>query len=134
MSAMIMTACSNDKDTTTNEAPIVSNEVSSNTASINGETVTTTQETTIDADGNKKTTYTIQEIGEHGIKTDCWTVVDNNDVADITNLFGLLPGEDDSISQTCGKDGTDVFADLKKNNPELEKTLQDMIIGTLLLE
>ena len=54
-------------------------------------------------------TYTLDEIGQHNSKDDCWLAIEGK-VYDVTSFVkgGFHPGKE-AILQGCGKDATELF-------------------------
>lgn len=55
---------------------------------------------------------TLEEIGKHGTRSDCWLII-NNKVLNVTTFLNLHSGGADVIIPYCGKDGTAAFNAIK---------------------
>lgn len=91
------------------------------------------EEATTPNDQSLLKTYTLDEVAEHATKEDCWMVVDGN-VTDATSFFGKHPGGDDKLLKGCGKDASEMFAQIKKHTPKGYEMIQTLKIGTLASE
>lgn len=85
----------------------------------------TLEETTME-----EKTYTLNEMAEHASQDDCWTVVDGT-VADITGFFGKHPGGHENLAKACGVDASEIFASVKKHDPNGYAKVMELKIGTL---
>jgi cytochrome b involved in lipid metabolism len=52
--------------------------------------------------------YTMDDIGKHNNKGDCWFVV-NDKVFDVSNFIAKHPGGEKDILNNCGKNATKAF-------------------------
>lgn len=75
-------------------------------------------------------TYSLEEVAKHNTKSDCWTVV-NGKVADVTGFFGKHPGGDEALLKSCGVDASEMFASVKKHDPNGYAAFEKAMIGTL---
>lgn len=75
-------------------------------------------------------TYSLEEVTKHNTQSDCWTVV-NGKVADVTGFFGKHPGGDEALLKACGVDSSEMFASVKKHDPNGYAAVEKMSIGSL---
>lgn len=79
-------------------------------------------------------TYTLADISQHAIETDCWMAVEGK-VYNVTDFVGKHPGGK-AILGGCGKDATILFNERPTNNKgphpdEAREILKTFEIGTL---
>ena len=75
-------------------------------------------------------TYTLEQVGLHNTKDDCWIVIKNG-AYDITEFIPIHPGGATLIFSAAGQDATDYFNEL--HNPEvLNEIGDDYYIGKLI--
>ncbi len=74
--------------------------------------------------------FTLEEIGKHNTREDCWTVI-GGQVADVTSFFGIHPGGDRDLAKACGIDASVIFARQREHDPEGYEKLKEFVIGTL---
>ncbi|QQS61199.1 MAG: cytochrome b5 domain-containing protein [Candidatus Moraniibacteriota bacterium] len=77
--------------------------------------------------------YTLEQVAEHATQENCWIIVDDT-VVDATSFFGKHPGGDDKLLKGCGKDASEMFAQIKKHTPEGYEQLKKLKIGIFLPE
>ena len=58
-------------------------------------------------------TYTMKEVNKHTTKEDCWLVIDNM-IYDITSFLNIHPGGSGILMTVGGKDATEYFEELHK--------------------
>ncbi|KAI5477479.1 hypothetical protein MNV49_006325 [Pseudohyphozyma bogoriensis] len=73
--------------------------------------------------------YTLEEVGKHTTKEDCWVVV-NGQILDVTNFLPDHPGGPKAILLYAGKDATEEF-NMVHEKSVVQKYASDCIIGTL---
>lgn len=74
--------------------------------------------------------YTLEEVTTHNTPSNCWTIIDTT-VADVTSFFGKHPGGDEKLAKACGVDATEIFASVKKHDPNGYAKIMELKIGTL---
>merc|ERR1719327_667265 len=72
---------------------------------------------------------TLEEVGKHVTKTDCWVVV-SGQVLNVTNFLSAHPGGELSILTFAGKDATEEFNMIHPPDV-IPKYAPDAIIGEL---
>jgi cytochrome b involved in lipid metabolism len=88
--------------------------------------VITTESETV----NMAPQYTLAEVAEHAVESDCWTAV-NGQVYDLTDFIRKHPGGKANIIRICGIDGTAAFERQHGGSNGPENTLAGYEIGTL---
>ncbi len=83
-----------------------------------------------DMGGMMEKTYTVADVAKHNTPQDCWTIVDGT-VADVTSFFGVHPGGDDKLAQSCGVDATPIWKAVEKHDPKGYAKLKALKIGVL---
>lgn len=81
--------------------------------------------TTTDGD-----TYTLADVETHDSASDCWAAVDDG-VYDLTDWISQHPGGQSAITNLCGTDATDQFAQQHGSNEEAQQALSEQRIGAL---
>lgn len=74
-------------------------------------------------------TYTVEEVGKHNKKDDCWIIIDNN-IYDITEFANIHPGGKQLLYSVGGQDATEYFYELHREEILLEVG-DEYVIGTL---
>jgi len=54
--------------------------------------------------------YTLADVAKHTSSTDCWMVLNTNEVYNVTPFILIHPGGQSPILSNCGKDATQAFA------------------------
>lgn len=67
--------------------------------------------TTASADA-ARTGITAAVLAQHSSQADCWTIVSGK-VYDVTSVISTHPGGQEPIVESCGKDGTSEFMEMK---------------------
>lgn len=77
------------------------------------------------------TTYAMAEVAQHASQNDCWVVV-NNTVYNMTSFISEHPGGARAITQTCGADGTSIYAGERAHTePGAPEQMVTFAIGTV---
>ena len=83
--------------------------------------------------GNPSTaniTLSFAEVKKHNSKQDCWSIV-NGKVYKLTSYVAKHPGGSGVISNICGKDGTNAFANQHGSSSKPNNTLDSFLLGSL---
>ena len=83
--------------------------------------------------GNPSTaniTLSFAEVKKHNSKQDCWSIV-NGKVYNLTSYVAKHPGGPGVISNICGKDGTNAFANQHGSSSKPNNTLDSFLLGSL---
>ncbi len=75
-------------------------------------------------------TLSFAEVKKHNSKQDCWSVV-NGKVYNLTSYVAKHPGGPGVISNICGKDGTNAFANQHGSSSKPNNTLDGFLLGSL---
>ena len=75
-------------------------------------------------------TLSFAEVKKHNSKQDCWSVV-NGKVYNLTSYVAKHPGGPGVISNICGKDGTNAFANQHGSSSKPNNTLDSFLLGSL---
>ena len=74
--------------------------------------------------------YTIEEIGTHAVREDCWLVIERK-VYNVTAFISSHPGGD-MILNGCGKDATVLFAGVRDHSEiDVQGMLNNLQVGVL---
>lgn len=76
-------------------------------------------------------TYTLTDVKQHNLKTDCWTVI-NNQVYDLSAY--IASGQHKPVIEDgCGIDATKIYQDVNKHSGgKAQNLLSGMLIGKLI--
>lgn len=83
--------------------------------------------------GNPSTaniTLSFAEVKKHNSKQDCWSIV-NGKVYNLTSYVAKHPGGPGVISNICGKDGTNAFANQHGSSSKPNNTLDGFLLGNV---
>ncbi|OGC45817.1 hypothetical protein A2V49_00200 [candidate division WWE3 bacterium RBG_19FT_COMBO_34_6] len=72
-------------------------------------------------------------IVSHNNESDCWVVI-NSKVYNITSLFGVHPGGNDPLKNSCGKDATELFTTRGKEPANPHPSTAKMKLEELLVK
>jgi len=105
-----------------NKQPDITEVPSRNDTAVIPESVSTTSIDTV---------YSIAEVNTHDKPTDCWIVIGDK-VIDATSFIASGGHPNDKILNGCGKDATEMFANVKKHSgPEAQEVMMKSQIGVL---
>jgi cytochrome b involved in lipid metabolism len=74
--------------------------------------------------------YTLAQVGEHGVEGNCWSAI-NGQVYDLGAWINKHPGGDRAILSICGKDGSAAFNGQHGGDKKPERVLAGFEIGVL---
>jgi cytochrome b involved in lipid metabolism len=75
---------------------------------------------------------TIAVIATHNTPDDCWVII-NNKVYSLSNYLNLHPGNVNTITPYCGKDGTTAFDTKDKSRPQSHSQYADSLLADYLI-
>lgn len=74
--------------------------------------------------------YTLAQVAEHKVATDCWTAVGDN-VYELTPFVSKHPGGVENITKVCGINGTALFTAQHGSSQAAQTALASFRIGAL---
>ena len=73
---------------------------------------------------------TMEQVKKNNTASRCWSVINGN-VYNLTNWISPHPGGEDAITRLCGTDGTKVFSNQHRGDPQAESRLSGFLLGKL---
>ncbi len=103
---------------------------SSATPSAGSATPSASPTSTASPSASTSTSYTLDQVKQHNIATDCWAAV-NGGVYNLTDWVGQHPGGADRITALCGTDASAAFNRQHSGQDRPESALTRFYIGDL---
>jgi hypothetical protein len=79
---------------------------------------------------NNSSALTMEQVKKNNTASRCWSVINGN-VYNLTNWISPHPGGEDAITRLCGTDGTKVFSNQHRGDPQAESRLSGFLLGKL---